>query len=177
MRDGVCKEDAMEYLNLERRTIIPAKQCCLFTSTQNTSTKENETLLAVGTAYVQGEDVAARGRILLFSVVKNPENSQILWTGTELTGVAFSDAPPLYVVSLNIVKNFILLGDIHKSIYFLSWKEQGAQLSLLAKVFASLDCFSTEFLIDGSTLSLVVSDEQKNVQVWALSHVAFMDVV
>lgn len=167
----------------------------------NTSTKENETLLAVGTAYVQGEDVAARGRILLFSVVKNPENSQILvsevyskelkgaisalaslqghlliasgpkiilhkWTGTELTGVAFSDAPPLYVVSLNIVKNFILLGDIHKSIYFLSWKEQGAQLSLLAKDFASLDCFSTEFLIDGSTLSLVVSDEQKNVQIF-----------
>ncbi|KAJ6376183.1 hypothetical protein OIU77_001031 [Salix suchowensis] len=167
----------------------------------NTSTKENETLLAVGTAYVQGEDVAGRGRILLFSVVKNPENSQILvsevyskelkgaisalaslqghlliasgpkiilhkWTGTELTGVAFSDAPPLYVVSLNIVKNFILLGDIHKSIYFLSWKEQGAQLSLLAKDFGSLDCFSTEFLIDGSTLSLVVSDEQKNVQIF-----------
>ena len=48
------------------------------TSTQNTSTKDNETLLAVGTAYVQGEDVAGRGRILLFSVVKNPENSQIL---------------------------------------------------------------------------------------------------
>ncbi|KAG5233655.1 cleavage and polyadenylation specificity factor [Salix suchowensis] len=157
----------------------------------NTSTKENETLLAVGTAYVQGEDVAGRGRILLFSVVKNPENSQILvsevyskelkgaisalaslqghlliWTGTELTGVAFSDAPPLYVVSLNIVKNFILLGDIHKSIYFLSWKEQGAQLSLLAKDFGSLDCFSTEFLIDGSTLSLVVADEQKNVQIF-----------
>lgn len=63
------------------------------------------------------------------------------------------------------VKNFILLGDIHKSIYFLSWKEQGAQLSLLAKDFGSLDCFATEFLIDGSTLSLIVSDDQKNVQV------------
>lgn len=63
------------------------------------------------------------------------------------------------------VKNFILLGDIHKSIYFLSWKEQGAQLNLLAKDFGSLDCFATEFLIDGSTLSLVVSDEQKNIQV------------
>ncbi|CAK7324265.1 unnamed protein product [Dovyalis caffra] len=103
----------------------------------NTTTKENETLLAVGTAYVQGEDVAARGRVLLFSLARNPENSQVLvsevyskelkgaisalaslqghlliasgpkiilhkWTGTELTGVAFSDAPPLYVVSLNI---------------------------------------------------------------------------
>ena len=63
------------------------------------------------------------------------------------------------------MKNFVLFGDIHKSIYFLSWKEQGSQLSLLAKDFGSLDCFATEFLIDGSTLSLVVSDSDKNVQV------------
>ncbi|KAK9292408.1 hypothetical protein L1049_020376 [Liquidambar formosana] len=167
----------------------------------NTTTKENETLLAIGTAYVQGEDVAARGRVLLFSVGRNTDNTQNLvsevyskelkgaisalaslqghlliasgpkiilhkWTGTELNGVAFFDVPPLYVVSLNIVKNFILLGDIHKSIYFLSWKEQGAQLSLLAKDFGSLDCFATEFLIDGSTLSLTVSDDQKNVQIF-----------
>lgn len=167
----------------------------------NTTTKENETLLAIGTAYVQGEDVAARGRILLFSIGKNTDNTQNLvseiyskelkgaisalaslqghlliasgpkiilhkWTGSELTGVAFYDAPPLHVVSLNIVKNFILLGDIHKSIYFLSWKEQGAQLSLLAKDFGTLDCYATEFLIDGTTLSLVVSDDQKNIQIF-----------
>ncbi|KAJ1403738.1 WD40/YVTN repeat-like-containing domain superfamily [Sesbania bispinosa] len=166
----------------------------------NTTSKENETLLAIGTAYAQGEDVAARGRILLFSLGKNTDNPQTLvsevyskelkgaisalaslqghlliasgpkiilhkWTGTELNGIAFFDAPPLHVVSLNIVKNFILIGDIHKSIYFLSWKEQGAQLSLLAKDFGSLDCFATEFLIDGSTLSLMVSDDQKNIQV------------
>jgi cleavage and polyadenylation specificity factor subunit 1 len=167
----------------------------------NASTGENETLLAVGTAYVQGEDVAARGRVLLFSFGKNGDNSQNVvtevysrelkgaisavasiqghllissgpkiilhkWNGTELNGVAFFDAPPLYVVSMNVVKSFILLGDVHKSIYFLSWKEQGSQLSLLAKDFESLDCFATEFLIDGSTLSLAVSDEQKNIQVF-----------
>lgn len=165
----------------------------------NTTTKENETLLAIGTAYVQGEDVAARGRVLLYALGRsdNPQNlvsevyskelkgaisavaslqghlliaagTKIIlhkWTGTELNGVAFFDAP-LHVVSLNIVKNFILLGDVHKSIFFLNWKEQGSQLSLLAKDFGSLDCFSTEFLIDGSTLSLVVSDEQKNVQIF-----------
>uniref|UniRef100_A0A0E0P6E5 Cleavage/polyadenylation specificity factor A subunit C-terminal domain-containing protein n=1 Tax=Oryza rufipogon TaxID=4529 RepID=A0A0E0P6E5_ORYRU len=165
----------------------------------NTTTKENETLLAIGTAYVLGEDVAARGRVLLFSFTKS-ENSQNLvtevyskeskgavsavaslqghlliasgpkitlnkWTGAELTAVAFYDAP-LHVVSLNIVKNFVLFGDIHKSIYFLSWKEQGSQLSLLAKDFGSLDCFATEFLIDGSTLSLVASDSDKNVQIF-----------
>ncbi|KAK6117889.1 hypothetical protein DH2020_048365 [Rehmannia glutinosa] len=167
----------------------------------NTTTQRNETLLAIGTAYVQGEDVAARGRVLLYSVEKNSDNVQaqvsevyskelkgaisalaslqghlllasgpkiILhkWTGSELNGVAFYDVPPLYVVSLNIVKNFILLGDIHKSIYFLSWKEQGSQLNLLAKDFGSLDCLATEFLIDGSTLSLIVSDDQKNVQIF-----------
>ncbi|KAF3433103.1 hypothetical protein FNV43_RR24205 [Rhamnella rubrinervis] len=167
----------------------------------NTTTKENETLLAIGTAYVQGEDVAARGRVLLFSVGKISDKPQTVvseayskdlkgaisalaslqghlliasgpkiilhrWTGSELNGVAFFDVPPLYVVSLNIVKNFILLGDIHKSIYFLSWKEQGAQLNLLAKDFGSLDCFATEFLIDGSTLSLAVSDNQKNLQIF-----------
>ncbi|XP_050387838.1 cleavage and polyadenylation specificity factor subunit 1 [Argentina anserina] len=166
----------------------------------NTTTKENETLIAIGTAYVQGEDVAGRGRVLLFSAENNADNPQNLvsevfskelkgaisalaslqghlliasgpkiilhkWTGSDLTGVAFFDVPPLYVVSLNIVKNFILLGDIHKSIYFLSWKEQGAQLNLLAKDFGNLDCFATEFLIDGSTLSLAVADAQKNIQI------------
>lgn len=35
---------------------------------------ENEVLLAIGTAYVQGEDVAARGRVLLYSIGKNTEN-------------------------------------------------------------------------------------------------------
>nr|XP_043633583.1 cleavage and polyadenylation specificity factor subunit 1 [Erigeron canadensis] len=167
----------------------------------NTTTRENETLLAIGTAYVQGEDVAARGRVLLYSVEIDSETLQATvtevyskemkgaisalasiqgyllvasgpkvilhkWTGSELNGVAFFDAPPLYVVSLNIVKNFILLGDIHKSIYFLSWKENGSQLTLLAKDFGSLDCLATEFLIDGSTLSLMVSDDQKNVQIF-----------
>ncbi|KAL3834565.1 hypothetical protein ACJIZ3_009301 [Penstemon smallii] len=167
----------------------------------NSTTQANETLLAIGTAFVQGEDVAGRGRVLLYSVEKDSDNVQakvsevyskelkgaisalaslqghlliasgpkiILhkWTGSELNGVAFYDVPPLYVVSLNIVKNFILLGDIHKSIYFLSWKEQGSQLNLLAKDFGSLDCLATEFLIDGSTLSLTVSDDQKNVQIF-----------
>ncbi|XP_078447996.1 cleavage and polyadenylation specificity factor 160 isoform X2 [Wolffia australiana] len=167
----------------------------------NCTTKETEVLLAIGTAYVQGEDVAGRGRILLFSLGKDMDNPQNLvvevfskeikgaisslaslqghllvasgpkvtlykWTGTELNGVAFFDAPPLHAVSMNIVKNFILLGDIHKSVYFLSWKEQGAQLNLLAKDFGSLNCCATEFLIDGSTLSLVVSDDQKNIQIF-----------
>lgn len=43
---------------------------------QNTTSRENETFLAVGTAYVQGEDVAARGRVLLYALGRsdNPQN-------------------------------------------------------------------------------------------------------
>uniref|UniRef100_A0A0D9ZHW6 Cleavage/polyadenylation specificity factor A subunit C-terminal domain-containing protein n=1 Tax=Oryza glumipatula TaxID=40148 RepID=A0A0D9ZHW6_9ORYZ len=177
----------------------------------NTTTKENETLLAIGTAYVLGEDVAARGRVLLFSFTKS-ENSQNLvtevyskeskgavsavaslqghlliasgpkitlnkWTGAELTAVAFYDAP-LHVVSLNIWHQKLAPCQIQAwAAQFLlrvpwamskarSWKEQGSQLSLLAKDFGSLDCFATEFLIDGSTLSLVASDSDKNVQIF-----------
>lgn len=49
---------------------------------QNTTTRENETLLAVGTAYVQGEDVAARGRVLLFSIDRTADNSRTLVSST-----------------------------------------------------------------------------------------------
>lgn len=34
--------------------------------------------MAIGTAYVQGEDVAARGRVLLFSIGRNADNPQNL---------------------------------------------------------------------------------------------------
>ncbi|CAM6094104.1 unnamed protein product [Calypogeia fissa] len=160
-----------------------------------------QNLLAIGTAYAQGEDTPAKGRIILVAIGGDPTDASIsvrelyskemkgsisaiasiqgnlllaigakiilhTWNGSELNGAAFFDAP-LYVVSLNIVKNFVLFGDIHKSIYFLNWKEEGAQLICLAKDFSSLDCFTSEFLIDGSTLSLLVSDSRKNVQIFS----------
>ena len=162
---------------------------------QNTTTKENETLIAIGTAYVQGEDVAGRGRVLLFSAENNVDNPQNLvlfqniysftllnlwklyryflllllcwfsilwdnysyfwyqvsevfskelkgaisalaslqghlliasgpkiilhkWTGSDLTGVAFFDVPPLYVVSLNIVSILPLVNFLFLLFYF-----------------------------------------------------------
>lgn len=41
---------------------------------QNTSTDQTQTLLAIGTSYVQGEDVAAKGRIILVSVGQDPQD-------------------------------------------------------------------------------------------------------
>lgn len=63
------------------------------------------------------------------------------------------------------VKNFILFGDIYKSIYFLCWKEDGVQFILLVKDFGLFDCYVIEFLIDGSIFSFLVLDSWKNLQV------------
>lgn len=65
--------------------VVKSHCTCFYAQLQNSTTRENETLLAIGTAYLQGEDVAARGRVLLFSVERNNENSQ-----TSVTAILFS---------------------------------------------------------------------------------------
>ncbi|GJP45869.1 hypothetical protein CLOM_g5211 [Closterium sp. NIES-68] len=90
------------------------------------------------------------------------------WNGAELEGIAFLDAP-LYVVSMATVKSFVILGDVLKSIYFLHWREEGAQLTLLARDFSSLPITAVDFLIDGSALGLLAADTAKNLQVFAYS--------
>lgn len=51
---------------------------------QNASTKENDTLLAVGTGYLQGEDVASRGRVLLFAFGKSNDSTENLVSSLSL---------------------------------------------------------------------------------------------
>eukprot|EP00898_Chlorokybus_atmophyticus_P006401 jgi/Chlat1/6762/Chrsp50S06459 len=88
------------------------------------------------------------------------------WNGTELTGAGFFDAP-IYVTSISVVKNFVLLGDVKKSLYFLCWREDGRQLTLLSKDFEPLDILATDYIIDGSALSLVASTGGGNVSLFS----------
>lgn len=66
--------------------------------------------------------VAIGSKIIMFSFANQ----------TELTGAAFYDAQ-VYVVSLNVIKNYILVSDVFQSIFFLRWRIQGKQLELLGK--------------------------------------------
>ena len=45
------------------------------------------------------------------------------WTGSNLMQTAFFDAPIL-ISSLNVVKTFILFGDVHKGIYFVQYRDR-----------------------------------------------------
>ncbi|CAI5992599.1 unnamed protein product [Closterium sp. NIES-64] len=67
------------------------------------------------------------------------------------------------------VKSFVIVGDVLKSVYFLHWREEGAQLTLLARDFSSLPITAVDFLIDGSALGLLAADTAKNLQVFAYS--------
>eukprot|EP00897_Mesotaenium_endlicherianum_P010246 jgi/Mesen1/924/ME000117S00085 len=175
--------------------------CLKVVTLQNTQSGASEVLLVMGTAFVAGEDVACRGRIVLFSIASSAvdDSSQLVaevyskehkgavsaiatlapgyllvaigtklnmhtWNGQHLNPIAFFDCP-LYVVTLSVVKNYILVGDVHKSLYFVQWREEGAQLIMLAKDFAPMDTLATDFLIDGSMLSLLACDASGNLRI------------
>eukprot|EP01116_Phalansterium_solitarium_P001407 TRINITY_DN11208_c0_g3_i1.p1 TRINITY_DN11208_c0_g3~~TRINITY_DN11208_c0_g3_i1.p1 ORF type:complete len:1483 (+),score=557.48 TRINITY_DN11208_c0_g3_i1:140-4588(+) len=88
------------------------------------------------------------------------------FTGMSLVGMAFYDAQ-LLVSSGSGVKNFVLCGDIAKSVFFLRWKEGTRQLSLLAKDFYPQRVFATEFLVLQTHLSLLSSDANRNVHLYS----------
>jgi cleavage and polyadenylation specificity factor subunit 1 len=81
------------------------------------------------------------------------------WNGRDLTCIAFYDTP-IYSVGLATVKNFLLLGDVQKGLFFLRWKDSPTEkvLEQLAKTFECVDFAAGDFLIDGSTLSLLGAD-------------------
>lgn len=86
--------------------------------------------------------------------------------GGSTEAVAFYDAPH-YIVSIKTLKNFVLCGDIYKSIFFLRWKDSASQLALLAKDVGRVSVFATEYVVDKQNLALLMSDERQNLQVTA----------
>ena len=90
------------------------------------------------------------------------------WDGENLTPNAFFDTP-LHTVTINTVKNFILLGDLQKGAHFFRWKDTPNEKLLvqLAKDFEAMDILATEFLVDGGTLSLLATDMTGNACVFA----------
>ncbi|KAJ9053518.1 mRNA cleavage and polyadenylation factor subunit [Entomophthora muscae] len=82
--------------------------------------------------------------------------------GEGLDGVAFIDVQ-IYVCSVTTIKNFILIGDAYKSVWFLGFQEEPPKLILLGKDFNnSVSVQATQFLIQGPSLAFLVSDQSGN---------------
>ncbi|KAI8969822.1 CPSF A subunit region-domain-containing protein [Pilobolus umbonatus] len=82
-----------------------------------------------------------------------------------LVGVAFIDVQ-IYVTSMSSIKNFILLGDAQKSIWFLGFQLEPAKLSLLGKDYQSFEVGCVDFIIDDKSLYLVVGDTNENIDLY-----------
>eukprot|EP00889_Picochlorum_renovo_P001866 jgi/Picre1/28896/NNA_004292.t1 len=91
-------------------------------------------------------------------------DANILFT---LQRSAFYEGPSL-ITSLNVVKNFILLGDAQHSVHFLRYKDQGKQINMLSKDFGQACTKACQFLIAASSLHIVMADGEGNV--WTFTY-------
>lgn len=82
----------------------------------------------------------------------------------QLIGCAFYDAQ-MFIVSISIVKDFVMYGDVYKSVHFLRWKEKQRQLVLLAKDYEPLAVSTTEFNLFEKRLALLAVDIEENLHV------------
>ncbi|RLN10385.1 hypothetical protein BBJ28_00017564 [Nothophytophthora sp. Chile5] len=82
----------------------------------------------------------------------------------QLIGCAFYDAQ-MFIVSLSVVRDFVMYGDVFKSVHFLRWKEKQRQLTLLAKDYEPLAVSATEFNVFEKKLALLAVDMDENLHV------------
>ncbi|KAG3146504.1 hypothetical protein PI124_g10107 [Phytophthora idaei] len=82
----------------------------------------------------------------------------------QLIGCAFYDAQ-MFIVTLNVVKDFVMYGDVYKSVHFLRWREMQRQLVLLAKDYEPLAVSATEFSVFEKKLALLAVDMDENLHV------------
>eukprot|EP00457_Paulinella_chromatophora_P000169 gb/GEZN01000169.1/.p1 GENE.gb/GEZN01000169.1/~~gb/GEZN01000169.1/.p1 ORF type:complete len:1932 (-),score=385.08 gb/GEZN01000169.1/:310-6105(-) len=82
--------------------------------------------------------------------------------GRKLASRAFCDVYS-YVTTLNTLKNFIIFGDITRSLLFGIFDKSIQQLVILGKDLLPLHALSAQFLVDGQALNLVLSAENGNV--------------
>eukprot|EP00949_MAST-11_sp_MAST-11-sp1_P002136 g2136.t1 len=99
--------------------------------------------------------LAAAGRILeMFS-----------WRSDTLHRNAFYDAQ-ICTVNINVVKDYILVADVYKSIQFVRWRPDLYSLTMLGRDIDPLEVFSSELMVNGKSLLMVVADAHQNLRVY-----------
>lgn len=83
----------------------------------------------------------------------------------DLNAIAFYDAQ-MYIMELHVVKNYILVADLYKSVYLLRWKANTRSLTLLSKDLERLNVVTASLLIDGTQLSFVCVDVRQNLHIY-----------
>ncbi|RIB01623.1 CPSF A subunit region-domain-containing protein [Gigaspora rosea] len=82
-----------------------------------------------------------------------------------LISVAFIDIQ-IYASSVVSIKDYILLGDVYKGVWFLGFQEEPAKLVLVGKDYHSMEVGCTNFIIDEPVLYFAVADMDRNIHLF-----------
>ena len=92
----------------------------------------------------------------------------IIWSfedNESLVGVAFIDVQ-IFVTSISSIKNFIVLGDAQKSVWFLGFQLEPAKLVMLGKDYQSFEVSTANFIIDDKSMYLLIGDTDDNLDIF-----------
>ena len=86
----------------------------------------------------------------------------------DLHGIAFIDSQ-IYIHQIHSLKNFLLVGDVYKSINVLQYQQDYRTLSLISRDTQPLETFACEFTIDNGHLGFLASDSMRNLCIFMYS--------
>ncbi|KAG2221910.1 hypothetical protein INT45_013246, partial [Circinella minor] len=92
----------------------------------------------------------------------------IIWSfedNESLVGVAFIDVQ-IFVTTISSIKNFIVLGDAQKSVWFLGFQLEPAKLVMLGKDYQSFEVSTADFIIDDKSMYLLIGDTDDNLDIF-----------
>ena len=84
--------------------------------------------------------------------------------GSGLTQIGFHHAMS-HVISIKVVKTYILLCDAYEGLQFLCWKEKEKTLTLLSRDYCRTPTFAAGVITRAGGLAFVVHDERENIRV------------
>jgi cleavage and polyadenylation specificity factor subunit 1 len=96
--------------------------------------------------------VAMGAKVLVYDYEEEDDGERAL------IGIAFHDAQ-IYVSHMSIIKNFIAVGDLYKSVQLLVMQEDPPKLHLLGKDHHALPVAALDVLVNGSIAGFLAADE------------------
>ncbi|KAK4054607.1 mRNA cleavage and polyadenylation factor subunit [Microbotryomycetes sp. JL221] len=150
-------------------------------ATKSTASRRKD-FIAVGTAVYRAEDLATRGGVYLFEVIKTNPDPAVAGRTHQLKLLTFEDAKStklyaraleldevlinvgfldigMHVTSMQSMKNFLLLGDAVKSLSLIVFQEEPFKLIMLGKDFKPARTANVSFLINESRVAFIAGDE------------------
>lgn len=82
----------------------------------------------------------------------------------KLEQIAFYFAK-FYIVSISIIKNYVLLSDFGHSVQLLVWREADRSLNPVSRDYENCVCLSTSFVPVSTALGMVCGDDEGNIQI------------